>query len=212
MCGRTLVINPHAVSTWFEIEDPPEAFLVPRFNIAPSQPLPIVRTPHRLELLRWGIARPGRPPQINTRVESLARASSQQRRCLVTVEGFYEWQREGAHSQPFLLRDLEGHPFALAGIWSSTATADGEVVESVSVLTCPPLPPVAAIHERMPLVIPKEGYGRWLDRDADVADLLHPAEMRLVATPVSTYVNSPKNDDPRCIEPAPLQPRQGALF
>jgi len=173
MCGRTVVINPHAVVEWFEIQDPPEAFLVPRYNIAPSQPLPVVRTPHRLELLRWGITRAGRAPQINTRVESIVRTLGRQR-CLVTVDGSYEWQRNVAQNQPFLLRDLDGHPFALGGVWSSAATADGEVVESVSVLTCPPHPPVAAIHERMPLVIPKEAYGRWLDANADVSDLLNP--------------------------------------
>jgi putative SOS response-associated peptidase YedK len=113
-------------------------------------------------------------------------------------------------SQPFLLREAHGHPFALAALWHSTTTADGEVVESVSILTCAPLPPVASIHDRMPLVIPREALERWLQADAEVTDLLKPKETHLVATMVSTLVNSPKNDDPRLIEPA--APTQGALF
>ena len=211
MCGRTVTIDPQGVAEWFAITQAPPEWFTAHFNVAPSQPIGVIRTPHRLELLRWGIVREkGRPPQINTRVESIAKTASRQRRCIVAVDGFYEWKRDGKVSQPFLLRDVGGHPLALAGLWHSATTADGEVVESVSVLTCAPLPPVAAIHDRMPLVIPRDALDRWLRADADVTDLLSPKAANLIATPVSSYVNSPKHDDAKCIEPA--DPVQGALF
>ena len=209
VCGRAVLANPAAIREWFDLGQIPE--MPARFNIAPSQVIAVIRTPRRLELLRWGISRPERPPQINTRVESIAKTASKQRRCLVVVDGFYEWKKNGTTtSQPFLLREGDGHPFALGGVWSTSTTSDGEVVDSVAVLTCPPRPPVEAIHDRMPLIIPKESYARWLDHGVDVGDLLKPNASGLVATPVSTYVNSPNNDDPRCVEPA--APAQGALF
>jgi putative SOS response-associated peptidase YedK len=202
MCGRAVLANPLAIKEWFDVEQIPE--MPARFNIAPSQVIAVIRTPRRLELLRWGIFRPERPRQINMRVESIARTANSQRRCLVVVDGFYEWKRDGKGktSQPFLLREPDGHPFALGGVWSTSTTNDGEVIDTVAVLTCSPRPPVDAIHDRMPLIILKEGYARWLDHGADVGDLLKPNASGLVATPLSTYVNSPNNDDPKCIEPA----------
>ncbi|MGD0679288.1 MAG: SOS response-associated peptidase [Polyangiaceae bacterium] len=213
MCGRAVLVNPSAIREWFDLEAIPA--MPPRFNIAPSQLIAVIRTPRRLELLRWGLARPGRPPQINMRVESVARTANRQRRCLVAVDGFYEW-RKGATAttrQAFLIRDAEGRPFALGGVFGPSMTGDGEdgaLVDSVAILTCPPRPPVDAIHDRMPLIIPRDACARWLKPDADVTDLLIPSERHLVAIPVSPYVNSPTHDDPKCIEPA--EPVQGSLF
>jgi len=210
MCGRAVLANPAAIREWFDLEPLPE--MPARFNIAPSQLIAVIRTPHRLEHLRWGISRPERPPQINMRVESIARTANKQRRCLVVVDGFYEWKRDGngKTSQPFLIREGDRHPFALGGVWSTSTTDDGEVIDTVAVLTCPPRPPVDTIHDRMPLVIPRVACTRWLDHGADVGDLLKPNASGLVATPVSMYVNSPRNDDPKCIEPAPIA--QPSLF
>lgn len=199
MCGRTVVDDPRAIASYFDATWD-EGALLPRYNVAPSQPVLVLRTPHRLELLRWGIHRRDRKPlQINMRVESIARTASRQRRCVVPVNGFYEW-RDGDR-QPFVIREATGHPIALGAIWSTSTTKDGEVIESVCVLTCPPRPPIAAIHDRMPLTIPREALERWLRPGADVSDLLTPRESHFVAAPVSSYVNSPKNDDPRCIAP-----------
>jgi len=212
VCGRAVLENPYAVAEWFDVEVPDD--LPPRFNIAPSQPIAVVRTPGRLEFLTWGIAREGRPLQINARVETIGRAIRKQRRCLVAVDGFYEWQPAATPSarQPFVLRDHAKHPLGFAGVWSKSTTKNGEVVESVAVMTCPPRPPVDTIHDRMPLVIPREHYARWIDPDADVSDLLQPLATTLAATPVSPYVNSPKNDDPRCLERWEVRPAQRALF
>jgi putative SOS response-associated peptidase YedK len=205
MCGRAVLARPHAIREWFDVETTPAGDeLEPRYNIAPSQVMAVIRTPRRLELLPWGIVRaPKTAPQIVARVESIARTANRQRRCLVVVDGFYEWKKSADRKvkQPYLLREADGRPFALGGIWSRRTTDDGEIVESVAVLTCAPLPPVASIHDRMPLILPPDGYARWLDHGADVTDLLRPNASALVATAVSTYVSSTKNDGPMCIEP-----------
>ena len=217
MCGRAVLRTPgDELRELFGLDEMPEE-VEPRFNIAPSQLVAVIRTPRRLELLRWGLVRPEGGPKINIRVESVARNPSTRRtfqraRCLVVVNGFYEWRREAAGAnQPFLLQQEDKKPFALGGIWEASHTADGEVVESAAVLTCDARPPVAEIHDRMPLIIPPAAYARWLDTGADVTDLLSPPEVSaLVAVGVSTYVNSPLNDDPRCVNPA--APAQASLF
>ena len=211
MCGRATLANPYAIAEWFDVEVPDD--LAARFNIAPTQPIAVIRAPHRLELLRWGIPREGRPVQINMRVETIGRTIHQQRRCLVVVDGFYEWwQATPETRQPFVLRDEAGRPMGFAGVWAATTARDGGVLESVAVVTCPPLPPVDAIHNRMPLIVPREHYARWLEPGADVTDLLRPVATTLVATPVSTRVNSPANDDALCLERAEVRPAQRALF
>lgn len=207
MCGRAVLANPHDIAEWFDV-DLPDA-LPPRYNIAPTQLIAVIRTPHKLEMLKWGIVRePKRPVQINMRVEQILKTTDQQRRCLVVVDGYYEWRKEegSKKGRPFLLRDEGGHPMGLGGVCHTRTTGDGEVLESVAILTCPPKPPVDAIHDRMPLVIPKEAYGRWIDRGADVSDLLRPQSTTLVAVEVSTLVNSPANDDARVIAPAASSP------
>jgi putative SOS response-associated peptidase YedK len=214
VCGRaTLSASPEDLEAAFGLDEVPE--LPPRFNIAPTQPIAIIRQPRRLELVRWGIAvadakRPG--PVINVRVETVARApayreSFRRRRCLVIVDGFFEWQRlVEKKRQPFALRLGDGKPFALAGIWTESATADGELVPACAIITGPATGAVAPIHDRMPLVVPPEEYARWLDSEIreDVAHLVTLADraaVGFVSYPVSTLVNSPDNDDPRCLEP-----------
>jgi putative SOS response-associated peptidase YedK len=98
MCGRAVLANPSAIREWFDLEQIPE--MPARFNIAPSQLIAIIRTPRRLELLLWGISRPERPPQINMSVESIAKTASRQRRCLVVVDGFYEWKKNSTTTSP----------------------------------------------------------------------------------------------------------------
>jgi putative SOS response-associated peptidase YedK len=211
MCGRaTLSTSPEDLREFFGLDEAPD--LPPRFNIAPTQPIAVIREPHRLELLRWGLVLPGGQRHgaqgINVRVESVARApayrdSFRKRRCLVIVDGFFEWQRREKVKQPFLIRRKDGKPFALAGIWERSTTTDGEVVDSCAVITGEAKGAVTELHSRMPLIVPVTGYARWLDPGgADLADLLIPTANGLVTYPVSTLVNSPANDDPRCIEPA----------
>ena len=210
MCGRaTLSTSPEDLREAFGLRELPE--LPPRFNIAPTQPIAVIREPHRLELLRWGLILPGGHRQgargINVRVESVARApayreSFRKRRCLVIVDGFFEWERRDKGKQPFVVRREDGKPFALAGIWERSTTTEGEVVDTCAVITGDAKGAVAAIHDRMPLIVPATDYARWLDAgEKDLADLLVPTAEALMSYAVSTLVNSPANDDPRCIEP-----------
>src|ERR1700679_2058308 len=117
MCGRAVLRAPYsALRELFGLDETPDDS-APRFNIAPTQLLAVIRTPKRLELLRWGLARPESAPKIHVRVESVARNPSTRRalqkgRCLVVVDGFYEWRREAkSKSQPFLLEQPDHQPF-----------------------------------------------------------------------------------------------------
>ena len=180
--------------------------LAPRFNIAPSQVIAVIREPRKLELLKWGLEL-ARGRGVNVRAETVARAPQYRdafrtRRCLVVVDGFYEWKREpNAKKQPFLVRREDAQPFALAGIWDRSTNADGEVIDACAVITAKAQPPVAELHDRMPVVIAPESHARWLDPEERPTDLLAPSGADLVAYAVSPLVNSPANDDPRLVEP-----------
>jgi putative SOS response-associated peptidase YedK len=223
MCGRTaLSTPPEELRELFELEEIPP--LSPRYNIAPTQPIPILRmlegrTGRRIELLRWGLVPAGSigasagAPLINIRRESLGnrppfRDALRRRRCLVIVDGFFEWRHEGRRTnQPYFIHRTDRKPFALAALWEKWVSRDGEVIESCAVVTAPAAPPVDPIHDRMPLVMPRESYATWLDPHTAephlLEPLLHPAPPAdLVAEAVSTRVNSPVHDDIECIAPA----------
>ncbi len=230
MCGRTvLAASPDNLREVFGLEQVPE--LAPHYNIPPSQPVAVVRVmrgsatrARTMDLLRWGLVPAwADDPKMShklalARVESVAttpafRDAFRARRCLVVVDGFYEWKREGkSASHPYVFRRPDHAPFALAGLWERWTSKDGEIVESCAILTQPALAPVAAVHDRMPVVLPAETWDLWLDPGAsDVAALLSPPVPELVAQAVSTYVNDPKHDDPRCLEPA-IEPAQRTLY
>jgi len=228
MCGRTaLTARPEDLRLAFGLDETPE--LAPHYNVPPSQPLHVVRVlrgsvGRKLEELRWGLV-PFWAEDVKVghkfalaRVESVTttpafRKAIRTRRCLVAVDGFYEWRREGKKtSQPFFVRRPDGKPFALASVWDRWRSADGEIVESCAILTQPSRPPVDAIHDRMPLVLEPETWDRWLDpalTDVDaIAALLAPRSPELVAYAVSSHVNDPRHDDPDCLRPSesPSQP------
>jgi putative SOS response-associated peptidase YedK len=122
----------------------------------------------------------------------------------VIVNGFFEWRRRETVRQPFFVHREDDKPFALAGIWDRSTTADGEAVESCAVITGDAKGAIAELHDRMPLIVPAAGYARWFDASGpELDDLLVPSADGLVTYPVSTLVNSPANDSPRCIEPVP---------
>lgn len=232
MCGRTaLTARPEDLREIFGLDHTPT--LAPHYNVPPSQPVAAVRVMRdspgrRLELLRWGLvprwaedAKVGHKLSL-ARVETIAttpafREAVRRRRCLVVVDGFFEWKREGKTSQPFFVRAEGGAPLALAGVWERWTSRDGEVVESCAIVTQPARPPVDAVHDRMPLVLGREAWDRWLDpglTDIDaIAPLLEPRAPRLVAYAVGTHVNDPRHDDPSCLEPAAREePAQRTLF
>jgi putative SOS response-associated peptidase YedK len=221
MCGRYFLTTPGAVlAETFELATAPE--LRPRWNIAPTQSVPIVRAAgeggRELAVVRWGLV-PFWAKEaaignrlINARAESLGEKpafsdSFRKRRCLIPADGFYEWKREGAGKQPWLLRLRGGGVFGFAGLWSRWQDpAAGAALESCAIVTTAPNELAATVHDRMPVVLPRARYGAWLDSAADpsaLASLLVPfpaAEME--AFPVSRLVNSPSHDEPACIEPA----------
>ena len=197
----------------------------PRFNVAPTQPAPVViahdgvRT---LEMMRWGLVphwaskrgQTGKPAplMINARVETIEdkpvfREAFHRRRCLVPADGFFEWKRDGKTPRPLYFRPEPRRVIAFAGVW----TRAGETT-SFAILTGPPNALVAPIHDRMPIVLPREAYAAWLDPDVDPRGLLHvPAVGDWRADFVSTRVNAAAHDDPGCIGP-PDPPIQGDLF
>jgi putative SOS response-associated peptidase YedK len=227
MCGRTaLTAKPEDLREIFGLSEEPR--IVPHYNVTPSQPLAVVRvvrdaTGRTLESLRWGLV-PfwADDPKIGqklalARVETVAtspafRDAVRKHRCLIVVDGFYEWKRDGnSKSQPFFFRRPDGAPFAIAGVWDRWVSKDGEVIESCAIVTQPARPPVEAVHDRMPLVLGREAWDRWLDRsDQDLPALLAPRDAELVAYSVSPYVNDPKHDDIECVRP--FEPEQTSLF
>ena len=203
--------------------------LRPRFNVAPSQDVAVVRANDHgrtLAMLRWGLipSRAGEPnigyKLINARSETAAekpsfRSAFRHRRCLIPAEGFYEWKREGKTRQPWLFGLRDGAPFAFAGLWESWTVPQGaaltgslaertpgEAVETCTILTTAANETVAPVHGRMPVILPPEAYGPWLAGE-DVPLTPYPAD-DMTAHPVSTHVNRPANDDPRCVEPVAL--------
>jgi putative SOS response-associated peptidase YedK len=222
MCGRfTLRAPASVVAAQFGLFE--MAPFAPRFNVAPTQSVAVVRClagePEReLAWLRWGLIPPWAKDagvgnrMINARAETAAekpsyRAAFRRRRCLVAADGFYEWQRTGKRKQPYFIRMEDDRPFAFAGLWETWEGAGEGPVQSCTLLTTEPNALVAPIHNRMPVILAEDDYARWLDPSIEepvaLAPLLRsfPAE-GMVAFAVSSYVNSPSRDDARCIERA----------
>lgn len=220
MCGRYVLTVPgDLLASTFGLEEVPE--LTPRYNVAPSQVVPIVRRDEsdrrELAFARWGLIPHWAKEAaignrlINSRADGLAekpsfRDSFRRRRCLVPADGFYEWQKVGTRKQPWLLRLAGGAPFAFAGLWSSwTDPATREALETFTIVTTEPNELAARVHDRMPVILPVEARAIWLDPDSErqrLLDLLiaYPAA-EMAAFPVSTRVGNPANDDAGLIEP-----------
>ena len=218
MCGRYMLTSPvDALRQLFRFEQRPN--LMPRYNIAPTQDVPIVRltqdsAARELLMVRWGLVPPwagdlkGGARLINARCETVDRIrpfreAYQRRRCLVPADGFFEWRKDGKARQPFLFRRKDRGPFAFAGLWERwREPADGSVVRTCTIITCPPNAVVAPLHDRMPVILADGDHERWLDPAGDARDLLVPCPAAwLESLPVNPRVNSPKYDDPECIQP-----------
>lgn len=181
MCGRaTLSVSVDELRDVFELTDLP-GDMPPRFNIAPTQLLPVIRTPGHLELAPWGTKE---RRVINVRLERAS--TTPKNRCLVVVDGFYEWSSED--KTPFYFRRVDHEPFALGGVMLGKGAA---------IVTTEPLPGIADLHDRMPLVLEKASWGTWLEGEKP-----KPSLRDFERFPVTKHVNSPKNEDAACIEPA----------
>jgi putative SOS response-associated peptidase YedK len=226
MCGRyTLAVPGEVLGELFELAEVPA--VEPRYNIAPTQEAPVVRTRRtaegpvrRLDLLRWGLVPwwaedPGVGARmINARVESAAerpayRDAFRRQRCLVPADGFYEWKPGPGGRQPYWVHRPDGRPFAFAGLWSRWGR-DERRLDSFTILTRAAPEGLRELHDRVPVILQPEDWAAWLDPSpAEPGDLLAAlarAGGDLVPRPVGRRVNRPDNDDPALIEAAPEAP------
>lgn len=206
------------VAEAFQLSSAPD--LKPRYNIAPTQPVAVVRAgqgDRELAMLHWGLipswskdAEIG-ARMINARGETVAekpsfRAAFRARRCLILADGFFEWRRNGDRKQPYYIAMRDRRPFAFAGLWERWAPAGGAPVESCTIVTTTPNEVLAPIHDRMPVILPPALHAAWLDpalkENERLQPMLQPLDASLmIAYPVSPRVNSPRNDDRDCIAP-----------
>jgi putative SOS response-associated peptidase YedK len=226
MCGRFAFYSAHeAIARLFGVADAPE--VEPHWNIAPTQFIPAVRErpagARRLVLLYWGLVpywaedKTVGPRMINARGETLRekaafREAYSKRRCLVLADGYYEWLRRGAVKQPYFIHLAGGEPFGMAGLWESWRDrASGERLESCTIVTTQPADSIAHLHDRMPVILPPEAHGEWLDpgnEDVERLDrLLVPYDSAAIAArAVSPRVNNARNEGAELIEPVAAQP------
>ncbi|HVM26634.1 MAG TPA: SOS response-associated peptidase [Mycobacteriales bacterium] len=231
MCGRYASSRgaEHLVDH-FEVDEPPEETLPPSWNVAPTDPTWVVAVrsgTRRLAVARWGLvpswAQPGRTvgrgrgPLINARRETAAtapafRSAFARRRCLVPADGYYEWQQQGAHKQPWFLSARDGGPLAMAGLYEVRKESEEPAAPlqwSCTVLTTSAPDELGEIHDRTPLLVPREHWRRWLDPEVE-----HPGEDLLVpgtpgvldAWPVGPAVGNVRNDGPELVAPVEAAP------
>jgi putative SOS response-associated peptidase YedK len=221
MCGRfARYASGDEVAQRFQL---PEATLFdePRYNIAPTQPVAAVRATawgRALAWLRWGLIPSWSSDPaignklINARAETVTekpsfRSAFKQRRCLIPASGYYEWEkRRGSRKQPYFIRPRNGSLFAFAGLWERWHDSQGTPVETCTILTSEANEQLRSLHDRMPLILDPAADATWLDPGADAPSLHallvpYPAE-KMEAFPVNPWVNDPRHEGPRCLEPA----------
>jgi putative SOS response-associated peptidase YedK len=228
MCGRYLITSsPEAIRALFRYREEPD--FPPRYNIAPTQPVPIARLDNGVRafaLVRWGfIPAWAKDPHtfsllINARGESIGgkpafRNAMRRRRCLFPADGFYEWKSETGRRRPFCVRPRDGRPVGFAGLWETWMGPNGEELDTACIVTTTANRLLAPIHDRMPVVIAPEAFDLWLDCakvDAETAAaLIVPAPENLFeAYEISTAVNRTANDSPAVLAPLGSQPSPAA--
>jgi putative SOS response-associated peptidase YedK len=220
MCGRYTLSTPAGrLAEEFQLEEA-AVDLPPSYNVAPTQQVATVLEEggkRRLEMLRWGLVPSwADDPEIgarmiNARSETAPdkpsfRRAFRGKRCLIPADGFYEWKREPGGKQPYYFHMKDGRPFAFAGLWESWEKGSDGALLSCAILTTRANSVLEGIHDRMPVILPSGAYDAWLAPDADkeqLIDLMAPYPGDDLETyPVSRFVNSPYNNDERCIEPA----------
>lgn len=238
MCGRySLTTAPEALKRLFNFDNMPN--LGARFNIAPTQDVPVVLQSGKndaggdggsgsgrvLSMMRWGlvpswsreISRSA--PLINARAETVSekpsfRAAFESRRCLVPADGFYEWRMEAGKKQPFRIGMKGGAPFAFAGLWEQWTSPDGQIVNSMAIVTTEANAKLRPIHGRMPVILKPHDYDRWLGAPPEVTGVAEAKAQRLLKPyppenmafyRVGLHVNNVRNDDSDCIVPLKAQ-------
>jgi putative SOS response-associated peptidase YedK len=231
MCGRFTQQRPTselaAIFDADDLADDPGG----RFNVAPTDEAAVVveRDERRaIVAYRWGLRPAWADPKqasraFNARAETLAtsglfRDAFRRRRCLVPVDGFYEWRREGTKRQPLWIHDPVGDPLVLAGLWTGRRDEEtGEWLRTFTIVTTRPNAFMASIHDRMPVVLPRAAWADWLrpgSRDpGELHALLEPRDdLALDARAVVPLVNSVRNDGPELLDPLPEADAAPTLF
>jgi putative SOS response-associated peptidase YedK len=214
MCSRYSLTSPvEAVRAYFRTERDHD--YPPRYNIAPTQPVSIVRAgadnKRELVLVRWGLI-PGwvkEPAEfgtlLNARSETVLEKPSfktamKHRRCLVPADAFYEWTGPSGAKRPHMISKPAGPTLlAFAGLWEHWMGADGSEIETMAIITTAANATIGAVHDRMPVILPEAAFDEWLDikniRDAEAAKLLHPAsEIPLKIVELATAINNSQSE------------------
>lgn len=218
MCGRfALIVDASVLAGVFDV-DPPRQ-LTPRFNIAPTQPVPIIRSTREgsreCSMVRWGLVPSWAKDErigarmINARGETVGekpsfRSAAKTRRCLIPADGFYEWARTPEGKQPHFIHFADGRTFAFAGLWERWQKGDSGPLDTCTIITTRPNELIAPLHDRMPVILPSDRHAEWLEPAPLAPELLQellsphpPGDME--AYPVSTFVSNPRNEGPECI-------------
>jgi putative SOS response-associated peptidase YedK len=220
MCGRfTITTDLQILVERFNILNDLSFEYQPRYNIAPSQPVPAIINDgkaNRMGLLKWGLIpswskeKAQSYKMINARAETLTIKPSfknllKSRRCLIPADSFYEWKKENGGKIPMRMLLKDNKLFAMAGLWDSWISPAGETVNTFTIITTAPNELLKPIHDRMPVILTPEKEQLWLDPVIDfklLNEILVPypaSKMDYYA--VSTFINSTKNDTPECILP-----------
>jgi len=237
VCGRFSQERPASELAEIFAADPLADELGPRWNVAPTdEAFVVVQRAERRAVVayRWGLiphwADNGKVASrmFNARSETLTRSPAfadalRRKRCLVPVDGFYEWQRIGGRRQPFTIGRADRRPLALAGLWSGWRDPSQDaVVRTFTIVTTGPNAQIADLHNRMPVVVPERSWDLWLDPDieepSELQALFEPTdEVALRIQPVRDLVNNVRNDGPELVEPidlaaVPAEARPAGLF
>ncbi len=218
MCGRFNVTSDPVGQLILEITGRGE-FVEPRFNIAPTEDIPVmvvtgegewdVRDMRWWLVPYWSDGPSTKYAMFNAKSETLEKSRAfkdpfARRRCVIPVSGYYEWRKEGNQKVPFYMTPEDGSAFAFAGLWDRWKR-DDQVIESCTIITTAATESMAPIHNRMPVQLTKEEIAMWVNAKADPETLkqlmLPTLKSPVRVTPVSTYVNNARNKDERCIEP-----------
>jgi putative SOS response-associated peptidase YedK len=219
MCGRYLLMSSgDGLASWFGYDGGPA--LSARYNIAPSQPIAVVRTnadaKRECALARWGLIPSWAKDTsiaahtINARAETLAekpafRTAFRRRRCLVPADGFYEWLKSGKKKLPHAILPKDHQPLAFAGLWDHWQGPGGQEIESATIVTTQANELLRPLHERMPVILPREQYVVWLDprrQEDELLSLLAPYPDELLRLfPVSAWVSNARHEGERCLTP-----------
>jgi putative SOS response-associated peptidase YedK len=233
MCGRyRLSRRKQIIEEYFDTA-PWDDDWNPRYNIAPTQPVPVVRQHpkepiRQISTMRWGLIphwskdASSAASAINARSETAAekpafRDPMRYRRCLIPADAFYEWKRNGASKQPYCFEVNDGEMFAFAGLWDGWKNAEGQWIKTCTILTTTPNAVTSAIHDRMPVILDRESYDLWLDPGITnvqvISELLKPYDAGMMRTyPVSPRINHVANDDEECSLPVEVLETQDRLF